>query len=110
MNSCTGNILNVFSFASDSCNNTDSSVTPFFYYQKFTARPGQTTRCTRIQIPGNVVNSFVYTNDGIENGTCTLQLYKSDSCTDKPRTDYGVNQDVSGCNSETFRAAKLSCE
>ena len=107
--SCDGNILNLYSFASTQCNSTDNTVSPFFYNQKLAANPGRTTACTKIRIPSNAVNSFVYSNDGIDNGTCTLQLYKSESCRDRDPITYDVTQDISGCNSETFRAVKLQC-
>ncbi|KAM0703471.1 hypothetical protein Q7P35_009410 [Cladosporium inversicolor] len=108
---CDGSILNLYSFASEQCNNTDPSVTPFFYNQKLAANPGRTTACTKIRIPSNLVNSFVYTSDGIDNGTCTLRLYTSQNCRDRDPVTYRVDQDISGCNSETFRAVKLaSCE
>ena len=77
--------------------------------QKLAANPGRTTGCTKIRIPSNVVNSFIYSSDGIDNGTCTLQLYKSESCRDRDPITYDVTQDISGCNSETFRAVKLQC-
>jgi len=109
-NSCSGNILNIYSFPGDQCNNTDPSVTPFFYNQKLAANPGRSIGCTKIRIPGNSgAKSFVYSSDGIDNGTCTLELYRSDTCTDRPPITYSVDQDVSGCNSETFRAVKLKC-
>ena len=107
--SCDGNILNLYSFASTQCNSTDNTVSPFFYNQKLAANPGRTTGCTKIRIPSNSVNSFVYSSDGIDNGTCTLQLYKSESCRDRDPITYDVTQDISGCNSETFRAVKLQC-
>jgi len=109
LKSCTGKILNLLSFKSNQCNNTDNT-TPFLWNQKFTAQPGETTSCTKINIDGGVVNSFVYTNDGIDNGTCTLQLYKSDTCTDIPRTDFGVTDMASDCKTQTFRAVKLQCD
>jgi hypothetical protein len=109
LNSCDGSILNLYSFASSQCNSTDNTVSPFFYNQKLAANPGKITGCTKIRIPSNAVNSFVYSSDGIDNGTCTLQLFKSESCRDRDPITYDVTQDVSGCNSETFRAVKLQC-
>lgn len=107
--SCGGSIVNLYSFANEQCNSTDNTVSPFFYNQKLAANPGRTTRCTKIRIPSGRVNSFVYSSDGLDNGDCTLQLYKQESCRDRNPITYDVSQDVSGCNSETFRAVKLQC-
>jgi len=109
-NSCDGRIVNLYSFQSSQCNNTDNTVSPFFYYDKLAANPGITTGCQKIRIPSNGANSFVYSSDGVDNGTCTLQLYKSEICRDRDPITYDVVQDVSGCNSETYRAVKLSCQ
>ncbi|GAB7323875.1 hypothetical protein MBLNU13_g07309t2 [Cladosporium sp. NU13] len=106
---CGGSIVNLYSFASEQCNSTDNTVSPFFYNQKLTANPGRITACTKIRIPSGSVNSFVYSSDGLDNGECTLQLYKQESCRDRNPITYDVSQDVSGCNAETFRAVKLQC-
>jgi hypothetical protein len=108
--SCDGKIVNLYSFPSAHCNNTDNTISPFFNNDKLAANPGRTTGCTKIRISSSSVNSFVYSSDGVDNGTCTLQLYKSESCRDRDPITYDVTQDVSGCNSETFKAVKLVCQ